>query len=65
MMRGKRILVIGATGMPGKPVARHLRAEGFNVRGLARSVDRTRAALGEAPGAPQVTLKAWCAARAR
>ncbi len=41
-----RILVIGATGMLGKPVAQQLRAEGFNVRVLARSVDRARAALG-------------------
>ncbi len=34
----KRILVLGATGMLGEPVARHLQAAGFQVRILARDV---------------------------
>ncbi|NTU79330.1 MAG: NAD(P)H-binding protein [Chloroflexales bacterium] len=37
-----RILVIGATGMLGKPVAERLHAEGFAVRALARSPERAR-----------------------
>jgi uncharacterized protein YbjT (DUF2867 family) len=34
------ILVIGATGMLGEPVARHLAADGFKVRVMSRSLDR-------------------------
>jgi uncharacterized protein YbjT (DUF2867 family) len=34
----KRILVLGATGMMGEPVARHLQEAGFLVRILARDV---------------------------
>jgi uncharacterized protein YbjT (DUF2867 family) len=34
------ILVIGATGMLGEPVARHLASDGFKVRVMSRSVDR-------------------------
>ncbi len=37
----KRILVVGATGMLGEPVARHLKGDGFQVRILAR--DRNKA----------------------
>lgn len=47
MMSSQRILVIGATGMLGKPVAQQLKADGFAVRVLARSVDRAKAMLGE------------------
>ena len=43
----QRILVIGATGMLGKPVAQQLKANGFTVRVLARSGDRARTMLGE------------------
>jgi uncharacterized protein YbjT (DUF2867 family) len=41
----KRILVIGATGMLGRPVAAQLQAEGFTVRALARSPERARSLL--------------------
>jgi uncharacterized protein YbjT (DUF2867 family) len=34
------ILVIGATGMLGEPVARHLASDGFKVRVMCRSLDR-------------------------
>jgi len=34
----KRILVLGATGMLGEPVARHLQEAGLLVRILARDV---------------------------
>lgn len=43
----KRILVIGATGMLGKPVAQRLKTDGFDVRVLARSPEKARAILGE------------------
>lgn len=50
----QRILVIGATGMLGKPVAQQLQTDGFTVRILARSVPKAQATLGEgyeyAPG---------------
>ena len=38
----KTILVIGATGMLGEPVARRLKEDGFQVRILARNIDKTR-----------------------
>lgn len=41
------ILVIGGTGMLGKPVAQQLKADGFNVRVLARSVEKAKAILGD------------------
>jgi uncharacterized protein YbjT (DUF2867 family) len=41
----KRILVIGATGMLGRPVAERLHAEGFAVRALVRSPERARGLL--------------------
>ena len=44
-VRTDRILVIGATGMLGRPVAERLHAEGFAVRALARSPERARALL--------------------
>lgn len=40
-----RILVVGATGMLGRPVAERLHAEGFAVRALARSPERARTLL--------------------
>jgi uncharacterized protein YbjT (DUF2867 family) len=38
-----RILVIGGTGLLGQPVARHLQADGFMMRLLARDLDKVRA----------------------
>lgn len=43
----QRILVIGATGLLGRPVTHRLRADGFEVRILARSPDRARRMLGD------------------
>ena len=42
-----KILVIGATGMLGEPVARQLKATGFDVRVLTRSAEKARARFGE------------------
>jgi uncharacterized protein YbjT (DUF2867 family) len=42
----KTILVIGGTGMLGKPVAQELKADGFNVRILARSIEKAKSSLG-------------------
>jgi len=39
----KRILVLGATGMLGKPLVRQLQEDGFQVRVLARDVEKTKA----------------------
>jgi uncharacterized protein YbjT (DUF2867 family) len=44
----KRILVLGATGMLGKPVARHLNDAGFQVRILARDAAKARKLFDEA-----------------
>lgn len=41
------VLVIGATGMLGRPVAEYLRDERVEVRVLARSPERARAMLGD------------------
>ena len=41
------ILVVGATGMLGKPVARQLRQDGYAVRVLARNPEKARAKLGD------------------
>lgn len=38
----QRILVIGATGLLGEPVARCLQDAGFSVRVLARQANRAR-----------------------
>ena len=38
----KKILVLGGTGMFGQPSARKLQADGFQVRLLARDVEKTR-----------------------
>jgi len=45
-MNNKTILVIGGTGMLGKPVAQQLKADGFNVRLLARNPDKAQKLLG-------------------
>lgn len=41
------ILVVGATGMLGEPVARQLQKDGYIVRVLARNPEKARAKLGE------------------
>ncbi len=41
------ILVIGGTGMLGKPVAQQLKADGFNVRLLVRNPEKAKKLLGE------------------
>jgi len=38
----KRILVVGGTGMLGQPVARRLKEDGYQVRVLARDVEKAR-----------------------
>lgn len=43
----KRILVIGGTGMLGKPVAQQLKADGFKVRVLARTPEKAKSMLGD------------------
>jgi NADH dehydrogenase len=43
----KRILVLGGTGMLGGPVARRLRASGFEVRLLARDPEKARVVHGD------------------
>lgn len=43
----RRILVVGATGLLGEPVARRLLADGFQVRVLARRPDKAREKLGD------------------
>ncbi len=44
------ILVVGATGTVGAPVAQRLLADGFAVRLLVRDIDRARAILGREHG---------------
>lgn len=43
-----KILVLGGTGMLGGPVAHRLQADGFEVRLLARDLEKARAAFGDA-----------------
>lgn len=43
----KTILVIGGTGMLGKPVAQQLKADGFKVRLLVRNPEKAKKLLGE------------------
>jgi uncharacterized protein YbjT (DUF2867 family) len=43
----KKILVLGATGLLGAPVARRLRSDGFAVRLLARNLGKARAMFGD------------------
>ncbi len=45
-----RVLVVGATGMLGAPVARRLIADGYRVRLLARDPDKARAKFGAMAG---------------
>ncbi|NWJ47554.1 MAG: NAD(P)H-binding protein [Chloroflexi bacterium] len=42
----EKILVIGATGLLGEPVARKLKADGYTVRILSRSVEKAKAKYG-------------------
>jgi uncharacterized protein YbjT (DUF2867 family) len=44
----KVILVVGATGKFGEPVARQLQAEGYHVRVLARNPEKAKTMLGSA-----------------
>ncbi len=46
-INNKIILVIGGTGMLGKPVAQQLKADGFNVRLLARNPEKAQKLLGD------------------
>ena len=43
----KTILIIGGTGMLGKPVAQQLKADGFNIRLLARNPEKAQKLLGD------------------
>ncbi len=43
----KTILVIGGTGMLGKPVAQQLKADGFNIRLLVRNIEKAKKVLGD------------------
>ncbi len=43
----KKLLVLGGTGMLGGPVARRLRADGFEVRLLARDPEKARTMFGD------------------
>lgn len=47
MTNDKTILVIGGTGMLGKPVAQQLKADGFKVRLLARNPEKAQKLLGD------------------
>ena len=47
MTNNKTILVVGGTGMLGKPVAQQLKADGFKVRLLARNPEKARKLLGD------------------
>lgn len=44
-MSGQRVLVIGATGVIGRPVTQQLVAAGFDIRALVRDVPRAAATL--------------------
>ncbi|MBK8417805.1 NAD(P)H-binding protein [Candidatus Villigracilis saccharophilus] len=47
MTNNKTILVVGGTGMLGKPVAQQLKVDGFNVRLLARNPEKAQKLLGD------------------
>jgi nucleoside-diphosphate-sugar epimerase len=49
------ILVVGGTGMLGEQVARQLHRDGFEVRVLARDVERARTLLGPDSSTSPVT----------
>jgi len=46
-MQNKTILIIGGTGMLGKPVAQQLKTDGFNVRLLVRNPEKAKKLLGD------------------
>ena len=46
MTNNKTILVVGGTGLLGKPVAQQLKIDGFNVRLLARNPEKARKLFG-------------------
>ena len=43
----KRILIIGATGLLGEPVARRLKKKGFSARIMARDIQKARDQFGD------------------
>ena len=43
----KRILIIGATGLLGEPVARRLKKKGFSVHIMARDIQKARDQFGD------------------
>lgn len=45
----EKILVLGGTGVLGKPVVRRLLADGFNIRVMARDAAKAREVLGAGP----------------
>jgi uncharacterized protein YbjT (DUF2867 family) len=47
MTKDKTVLLIGGTGMLGKPVAQQLKADGFKVRLLARNPEKAQKLLGD------------------
>jgi len=47
MTSAKTILIIGGTGMLGKPVAQQLKVDGFSVRLLVRNPEKAKKLLGE------------------
>lgn len=44
-----RVLVVGGTGMLGRPVVRRLHGDGYEVRVLTRNVEGARGVLGDGP----------------
>ncbi len=46
-LRGSKVLVVGATGLLGRPVARRLRDDGHAVRVLVRDIEAARQRLGD------------------
>ena len=46
-LSGSKVLVVGATGLLGRPVARRLRDDGHAVRVLVRDIDAARQNLGD------------------
>lgn len=46
VMRDKKLLIIGATGLLGKPVAHHILAKGYNVKIMCRDSARAQNILG-------------------